>query len=100
MSGLLVGKVVLINGGTQGVGGAAARAAVREGAQVVVTGRRLGAGKRFAAELETLGGDGRFVQTDMADPQQARRSGTRPGGGVGGVEGLGDAAGGTAPRGR
>ena len=40
MSGLLDGKVVLINGGTQGVGGASARAAVREGAQVVVTGRR------------------------------------------------------------
>ena len=32
MSGLLDGKVVLINGGTQGVGGASARAAVREGA--------------------------------------------------------------------
>ena len=77
MSGLLDGKVVLINGGTQGVGGASARAAVREGAQVVVTGRRVDAGKRFAAELEELGGDVRFVQTDMADPQQARRSVTR-----------------------
>jgi len=29
MSGLLDGKVVLINGGTQGAGGASARAAVR-----------------------------------------------------------------------
>ena len=93
MSGLLDGKVVLINGGTQGVGGASARAAVREGAQVVVTGRRLDAGKRFAAELENLGGDVRFVQTDMADPQQARRSVTRTVEEFGRIDGLCNAAG-------
>jgi NAD(P)-dependent dehydrogenase (short-subunit alcohol dehydrogenase family) len=93
MSGLLDGKVVLINGGTQGVGGATARAAVREGAQVVVTGRRLDAGKRFAEELEALGGDVRFVQTDMADPQQARRSVTRTVEEFGRIDGLCNAAG-------
>jgi NAD(P)-dependent dehydrogenase (short-subunit alcohol dehydrogenase family) len=93
MSGLLDGKVVLINGGTQGVGAAAARAAVREGAQVVVTGRRLDAGKRFAAELETVGGDVRFVQTDMADPEQARRSVTRTVEEFGRIDGLCNAAG-------
>ena len=93
MSGLLDGKVVLINGGTQGVGGETARAAVREGAQVVVTGRRVDAGKRFAAELETLGGDVRFVQTDMADPQQARRSVTRTVEEFGRIDGLCNAAG-------
>jgi len=93
MSGLLDGKVVLINGGTQGVGGASARAAVREGARVVVTGRRLDAGKRFAAELEELGGDVRFVQTDMADPQQARRSVTRTVEEFGRIDGLCNAAG-------
>jgi NAD(P)-dependent dehydrogenase (short-subunit alcohol dehydrogenase family) len=93
MSGLLDRKVVLINGGTQGVGGATARAAVRAGAQVVVTGRRVDAGKRFAAELETLGGDVRFVQTDMADPQQARRSVTRTVEEFGRIDGLCNAAG-------
>jgi NAD(P)-dependent dehydrogenase (short-subunit alcohol dehydrogenase family) len=93
MSGLLDGKVVLINGGTQGVGAASARAAVREGAQVVVTGRRLDAGKRFVAELEELGGDARFVQTDMADPQQARRSVTRTVEEFGRIDGLCNAAG-------
>jgi NAD(P)-dependent dehydrogenase (short-subunit alcohol dehydrogenase family) len=92
MSGLLDGKVVLINGGTQGVAGASARAAVRE-AQVVVTGRRVDAGKRFAAELEELGGDVRFVQTDMADPQQARRSVTRTVEEFGRIDGLCNAAG-------
>ena len=93
MSGLLDGKVVLINGGTQGVGGATARAAVREGSQVVVTGRRLDAGKRFAAALETLGGDVRFVRTDMADPEQARRSVTRTVEEFGRIDGLCNAAG-------
>ena len=73
--------------------GAVARAAVREGAQVVVTGRRLDAGKRFAAELETLGGDVRFVQTDIADPQQARRSVTRTVEEFGRIDGLCNAAG-------
>ena len=66
---------------------------MREGAQVVVTGRRLDAGKRFAAELETLGGDVRFVQTDMADPQQARRSVTRTVEEFGRIDGLCNAAG-------
>ena len=40
-------KVVLVNGGSQGVGAAIARAAAaRRGATVAVTGRRIGAGRR------------------------------------------------------
>ena len=37
---LLTDKVVLVSGGTQGVGAGVARAAAREGAAVAVTGRR------------------------------------------------------------
>jgi len=37
---LLRGRVVLVSGGTQGVGAAVARAALRNGATVVVTGTR------------------------------------------------------------
>ncbi|MDT7569022.1 MAG: hypothetical protein QOG76_7646, partial [Pseudonocardiales bacterium] len=37
---LLDERVVLVSGGTQGVGAAVARAAAREGAAVAVTGRR------------------------------------------------------------
>ena len=93
MSGMLDGTVVLINGGTQGVGGAVARAAVREGARVVVTGRSRDTGTRFAAELEALGGEVRFVQTDLADPEQARGSVTRTVAEFGRIDGLCNAAG-------
>ncbi|WP_337061410.1 SDR family oxidoreductase [Kineococcus sp. G2] len=71
---LLPGKVVLVSGGTQGVGAAVARAAVREGAAVVVTGRRPDPGEALAAELTAAGGDAAFVRADVADVAQARAS--------------------------
>jgi len=67
---LLDGKVVLVNGGTQGVGAGIARAAAREGAQVTFTGRRAEAGAALAAQLPGSA----FIQADLADPAQARGS--------------------------
>src|SRR5919206_3556509 len=49
--GLLDDKVVLVNGGSQGVGAAIARAAVRAGAAVAVTGRRTEPGEALVAEV-------------------------------------------------
>ena len=49
--GLLDGKVVLVSGGTQGLGAAVATAAARNGADIAVTGRREDVGEKFAAEL-------------------------------------------------
>jgi NAD(P)-dependent dehydrogenase (short-subunit alcohol dehydrogenase family) len=72
MSDLLTDRVVLVSGGTQGVGAGIARAAVREGAAVVVTGRRADVGHAFVDELHDLGGEARFVQADLADLDQAR----------------------------
>jgi len=66
---LLEDKIVLVSGGTQGVGGGIARAAVAEGATVVVTGRRRDVGEDFAA---SLGPAGSFVECDVADVEQAR----------------------------
>jgi NAD(P)-dependent dehydrogenase (short-subunit alcohol dehydrogenase family) len=66
---LLAGKVVLVSGGTQGVGGGIARAAVAEGATVVVSGRRQDVGEAFAA---SLGPAASFVTCDVADVEQAR----------------------------
>ncbi|WP_055489348.1 SDR family oxidoreductase [Streptomyces sp. TP-A0356] len=67
--GLLEGAVVLVNGGSQGVGAGIVRAAVREGARVVFTGRRAEIGEAFAAEA-----DATFVRADLADPAQAHGS--------------------------
>src|SRR3954451_21743835 len=66
---LLTDKVVLISGGTQGVGAGVVRAAAREGARVAFTGRRPEAGDKLVAEL---GADvATYVQADLADPEQA-----------------------------
>ncbi|MFI9766615.1 SDR family oxidoreductase [Streptomyces sp. NPDC052415] len=70
--GLLDDKVVLVNGGTQGVGAAVARAAVREGAVVAVTGRRPEPGEALVAELAAAGGRALFVRADLADAERSR----------------------------
>jgi NAD(P)-dependent dehydrogenase (short-subunit alcohol dehydrogenase family) len=67
---LLEGKIVLVNGGSQGVGAGVVRAGVREGAHVAFTGRRAEVGQALAAELTGTA----FMQADLADPAQARGS--------------------------
>jgi len=66
---LLDGRVVLVSGGTQGVGAGVARAAVREGADVVITGRRAEVGEKAAADIGA-----RFVRADVADVASAQAS--------------------------
>ncbi|MFI0780421.1 SDR family oxidoreductase [Streptomyces sp. NPDC021212] len=67
--GLLEDKILLVNGGSQGVGAGIVRAAVREGASVVFTGRRAEVGERLAADTGA-----RFIRADLAAPEQARES--------------------------
>jgi NAD(P)-dependent dehydrogenase (short-subunit alcohol dehydrogenase family) len=74
LDSLLADKVVLISGGTQGVGAGIARAAVREGAAVAVTGRRPEPGQALTAELRARGADARFFPADVADVVQAQGS--------------------------
>ena len=70
--GLLEDKVVLVVGGTTGVGAAVARAAAREGAHVTVSGRRPTPGEALVGELRASGADAAYVQGDVADPASAR----------------------------
>ncbi|MCZ0985621.1 SDR family oxidoreductase [Streptomyces diastatochromogenes] len=72
--GLLDDKIVLVNGGSQGVGAAIARAAVREGATVAVTGRRPEPGEALVTELSAAGGRAMYVQADLSDAEQAKAS--------------------------
>ncbi|MEU9732952.1 SDR family oxidoreductase [Streptomyces sp. NPDC048002] len=94
--GLLDDKVVLVNGGTQGVGAAVARAAVREGAVVTVTGRRAGPGEALVRELTAAGGKARFVRADLAEAEEARRSVTATVAAYGRIDCLVNSAGLTA----
>ncbi|MGP4049135.1 SDR family oxidoreductase [Streptomyces sp. 2A115] len=72
--GLLEDKVVLVNGGSQGVGAAVARAAARAGATVAVTGRRPEPGEALVAELTEAGAKAMYVRADLSDAEQARGS--------------------------
>ncbi len=63
------GKVLLVTGGTQGVGRAIAIEAARSGAEgVMVTGRNLRRGAAVAEELEALGIEAGFVDAALDDP--------------------------------
>jgi NAD(P)-dependent dehydrogenase (short-subunit alcohol dehydrogenase family) len=59
-------KVVLITGGTAGIGRATAVAFARHGAHVVVSGRRKTEGEESVALVEKLGGEGLFVRADVS----------------------------------
>ena len=71
---LLDGKIVLVSGGSQGVGAGVARAAAGEGATVAVTGRRRQVGEALVTDLRASGATAMFVQADVADVAQAKAS--------------------------
>ncbi len=63
--GTFDGKVVIVTGGSSGLGEAAALAFAREGAKVVVAARREDKGESVVRKIEALGGEGVFVKTDV-----------------------------------
>jgi NAD(P)-dependent dehydrogenase (short-subunit alcohol dehydrogenase family) len=64
--------VVLITGALTGIGRATALAFAREGAQLVVSGRRQEEGERLVAELRKLDAEAEFVRSDVRHEAEVR----------------------------
>ena len=65
-------QVVLITGALTGIGRAAAIAFAKDGARVVVSGRREEAGIALAEELRALGAEADFIQADVQQESDVR----------------------------
>jgi len=68
----MTNPVVLVTGALTGIGRATALAFAKEGARVVVSGRRADAGRAFAAELRDLGAEAEFVAADVRHEEDVR----------------------------
>src|SRR3989475_8358156 len=64
--------VVLITGALTGIGRATALAFARDGARVVVSGRREVEGKALEAELRGLGAEAEFINADVRHDDEVR----------------------------
>ncbi len=74
-NGRLHGKVILITGGTSGIGHATVLAAVREGAKVGFTGRREEQGRQVEAEANAIRpGSALFIQADHSKEADSKRA--------------------------
>jgi NAD(P)-dependent dehydrogenase (short-subunit alcohol dehydrogenase family) len=96
MMNLLTGKVLLITGGTQGMGAGIARAAAHEGAVLALAGRNPENGEKVAAELQSDGTDAVFVRTDVSDVASAQNAVAATISRYGRIDSLVNAAGSTA----
>jgi NAD(P)-dependent dehydrogenase (short-subunit alcohol dehydrogenase family) len=65
-------QVVVITGALTGIGRATALAFARDGARVVVSGRREVEGKTLEAELHGLGADAEFIKADVRHDDEVR----------------------------
>ena len=65
-------QVVLITGGLTGIGRATALAFAKEGAQLVVSGRRDEEGQKLVAEIREKGAEAEFFHADVRREEDVR----------------------------
>lgn len=73
MSKRLEGKVIVVSGGTKGVGRSLAENCGMDGAVVVIGGRDEKAAKDAIRNIRTYGSDGLFVHTDLLKVEECRK---------------------------
>jgi NAD(P)-dependent dehydrogenase (short-subunit alcohol dehydrogenase family) len=69
----MANPVVLITGALTGIGRATALAFARDGARVVISGRRDEAGQALVAELRALGGEAEFIRADVRHEEDVHK---------------------------
>lgn len=65
-------KIILIVGGTGGIGSAIARKVSAEGAKVVIAGRNRAKAELLAQELNSRGGDAYAIDVDVTNPNSVK----------------------------
>jgi NAD(P)-dependent dehydrogenase (short-subunit alcohol dehydrogenase family) len=68
----VIGQVVLITGAQTGIGRATASAFAREGARLIVSGRRDEEGKYLAGQLRSLGTEAEYFRADVRQDDDVR----------------------------
>jgi NAD(P)-dependent dehydrogenase (short-subunit alcohol dehydrogenase family) len=67
------GKVVLVTGGSSGIGAATAIAFARAGAKVAIASRSKGKADQTLQKIRKVGGDATWIETDVCDSKQVQR---------------------------
>lgn len=73
MAGRLEGKIAVVTGGNSGIGRATAELFCKEGAKVVIAGRRQENNLKAVAEISAMGGEISAVEADVATADDCRR---------------------------